>query len=161
VLPKIRARHRQRRADEAAVGLCACESGGSRRGPARLRERRRARGGLEERDARPLGCRLPRDALVERVAAKCSRLCTYRWSGYSSPCTRKMKMQRGLKKPLESVGDSRLVDRVTGLAGPSSGAPCPTCPTPTAAPVRRRPVPAPVSRSRDGLFCGLVDDACV
>jgi hypothetical protein len=100
VLPKIRARHRQRRADEAAVGLCACESGGSRRGPARLRERRRARGGLEERDARPLGCRLPRDALVERVTAKCSRLCAYRWSGYSSPCTRKMKMQRGLKKPL-------------------------------------------------------------
>jgi hypothetical protein len=103
VLPKIRARHRQRRADEAAVGLCACESGGSRRGPARLRERRRAREGLEERDARPLGCRLPKDALVERVAAKCSRLCAYRWSGYSSPCTRKMKMQRGLKKPLESV----------------------------------------------------------
>jgi hypothetical protein len=63
VLPKIRARHRQRRADETAVGLCACESGGSRRGPARLRERRRAREGLEERDARPLGCRLPKDAL--------------------------------------------------------------------------------------------------
>jgi hypothetical protein len=115
VLPRIHARHRQRRADEAAVGLCACESGGSRRGPARLRERRRARGGLEERDARPLGCRLPRDALVERVAAKCSRLCAYRWSGYSSPCTRKMKMQRGLKKPLESVLGCTRGDIVTCL----------------------------------------------
>jgi hypothetical protein len=54
--------------------------------PARLRERRRrAGGGPEERDAGRLGCRLRRDTLAERVAAKCSRLCAYRWSGYSSP----------------------------------------------------------------------------
>jgi hypothetical protein len=38
-----------------------------------------------------------------RLAAFCSSLCTYRWSGYSSSRVCKMKMRRGLQKPLESV----------------------------------------------------------
>jgi hypothetical protein len=118
VLPRIRARHYRRRANEAAAGRRACERGGTsvparEEEPARLRERRGAREEDRRRETRDgwvagsPGMRL-RSASLQNAAG----FAPTAGAATVAPCTRTMKMQRGLRKPLESD----LGDRATASA---------------------------------------------
>jgi hypothetical protein len=79
------------------------EDSRERTGPAGATRRRGGswRRGDEERREKPAFS--PGLRVGGWLAAFCSSLCGYRWTGYSTVCVRKMKISPRLQNPLERV----------------------------------------------------------